>query len=89
MNPTIKKKGWSVEEDVLLFKSVITIGKKWSRISKLFDGARNEHSVKNRYNALLHKYKSKSSKFTVSVIETHILRELEKKLKRLQKKAKK
>ena len=41
LDPKLKKGKWSIEEDVLLFKLVVKIGKRWSKIVKHFDGERN------------------------------------------------
>ena len=60
--PDIRKGEWNSEEDVLLFSSVISFGRKWSKISKTFEKTRTEHLVKNRYNAILSKMKKKFKK---------------------------
>lgn len=55
-------------------KSIFKFGKKWSRLSKVFEGSRTEHMVKNRYNALMQKGKKKMGK--VKDIENKILDQL-------------
>lgn len=51
---------WEPEEDILILKKVLNIGKKWSEISKSLPG-RNENSVKNRFFSLLKKEKKKNT----------------------------
>lgn len=56
-------------------KSAIKFGKKWSRISKIFEGTRTEHMVKNRYNALTKKARKHLGK--IKDLEDKILIQLE------------
>ena len=49
---------WTPEEDNILISHVHQYGKKWAKISRALNEARNEHTVKNRYNSLMNRYKS-------------------------------
>lgn len=55
MNPDINRGGWSDEEDLLLLKSYIKLGKKWSDISRIMNN-RTENAVKNRWKSLIRKF---------------------------------
>jgi hypothetical protein len=47
LNPTLKKGGWSPEEEQILIKLVMKFGPKWSKLVQFFQG-RTENSIKNR-----------------------------------------
>lgn len=51
----------SAEEDFTILTYVKENGKKWSNIATLFQRSRTEHQIKNRFNALLNKYKKEFS----------------------------
>ncbi|CAG9314498.1 MYBL2_1 [Blepharisma stoltei] len=52
LNPNLNKGEWSLEEDLLLMKQKLEVGKKWCSIAKRMPG-RTENSVKNRWNSLI------------------------------------
>jgi hypothetical protein len=52
LNPDLNKNKWTLEEDLKLMELVNLKGMAWSKIAKHFDGRRNEHMVKNRYNSI-------------------------------------
>ena len=58
IDPNIKKGGWSLEEDAIIFNFFQTLGSKWAFISNLLPG-RTENSIKNRFYSSLRKYKNK------------------------------
>ena len=51
---------WSSDEDGLLMKLVLNLGKKWSELSKQLPG-RNENAVKNRFFSLLRKERKRQN----------------------------
>lgn len=52
LNPRISKDKWTVDEDLVIHKSVSEIGHKWSEIAARLPG-RTDNAVKNRYNGKL------------------------------------
>ena len=58
LDTKVKRSCWSEEEDLLLFSYVLEEGGRWSTISKMLNGTRTEHMVKNRYNSIVKKYQS-------------------------------
>mmetsp|Transcript_12123 Transcript_12123/g.21918 ORF Transcript_12123/g.21918 Transcript_12123/m.21918 type:complete len:286 (-) Transcript_12123:8-865(-) len=52
LDPNVKKKGWTDEEDQVILEQVQLQGNHWSGIAKLLPG-RSDNSVKNRYNSTL------------------------------------
>lgn len=52
LNPALKKKNWSAEEDRLILVLRSEIGNKWSTIASMLPG-RTDNSVKNRFNSTL------------------------------------
>ena len=59
VDPNVKKGGWSLEEDAIIFNFFQTFGAKWAFISKLIPG-RTENSIKNRFYSSLRKFKSQA-----------------------------
>lgn len=58
LDPSIKKGGWSPEEDVIIFNVFQTIGPKWAFIAKYLQG-RTENSIKNRFYSTIRKIDNK------------------------------
>lgn len=56
---------------------IVREGKKWASISKMFDGSRTEHMVKNRYKSIIHKNQSKTKKISEKKLSENILLFLE------------
>ncbi|CAG9327378.1 unnamed protein product [Blepharisma stoltei] len=54
LNPSLKKGGWTADEDMYILKRQQEIGSKWSQISKELQG-RTENSVKNRWKSIIRK----------------------------------
>ncbi len=54
LNPNIKRKEWTEEEDNIIKIEVNKIGNKWTQISEFLPG-RTPNSIKNRYNSVLKK----------------------------------
>jgi len=52
LNPEIKKKGWSPEEDKLILDLHAQYGNHWSKIAVFLPGRTDNH-IKNHYNATL------------------------------------
>lgn len=51
------KGGWTPEEDAALFAYVLEQGKRWSRLVAVLAHRRTEHTIKNRFNALVAKHR--------------------------------
>ena len=55
LDPSIKKKNWTRNEDAILIEAQSKLGNKWTEIAKLLSG-RPPNAVKNRWNSNLKKY---------------------------------
>lgn len=71
--PSIIKQKWDSKDDEELLLFVEVYGKKWSKISKNMTKKRSEHTIKNRYIALM----KKQSKNQESIEETEEVLEVE------------
>lgn len=54
LDPGLRKGNWSALEDLTVLESQLTMGNRWSDISKMLPG-RNENSVKNRWKSMVRK----------------------------------
>lgn len=82
LSPEVNRNKWTHEEDCSLFDMVVKHGPKWALISKLFNGSRTEHMIKNRYNSYVKKYQSKVQRTSLKKLVERIQFDLLKKLKR-------
>jgi hypothetical protein len=76
LDKTKVRGNWSVDEDKSIFEFVLQEGKKWSKLVGVLKDKRTEHSIKNRYNALIAKYRKyrmeKEAKVAARVLK-HLL----------------
>lgn len=52
LDPTLKKKNWTVNDDRVILSLHARVGNKWSSIAPLLEG-RTDNAVKNRFNSTL------------------------------------
>lgn len=72
LNPDLKKKNWTLEEDRYILHGRISYGSKWSVIAKFLDG-RTDNSVKNRYNSTLTRAMKEQGIDPDSLISDHVI----------------
>ena len=60
LDPSIKKSGWTSEEDKILLEHQSRLGNRWCEIAKSLPG-RSENSVKNRWNSAMRKRTSRKA----------------------------
>jgi hypothetical protein len=52
-----------------LFGYIRQHGLKWAHISKLLNGVRTEHMVKNRYNSIVKRYQNRWQRSTKKIVD--------------------
>jgi hypothetical protein len=52
LDPSLKKGGWSAQEDLFILERQLQLGNRWSEIARYLEG-RNENAVKNRWNSMI------------------------------------
>jgi hypothetical protein len=73
---------WTDEEDIVIFEYVVESGgKKWSKLVNVLDDKRTEHTIKNRFNAMIAKYRRYKLEKDIKVAE-RVLKMLRRKLGR-------
>lgn len=66
LNPTLKKKNWSPEEDKIILQAHAELGNKWSAIAQWLPG-RTDNSVKNRFNSTLRRAMRERAQYSVNL----------------------
>jgi hypothetical protein len=69
LDPTLKKDGWSAEEDQILLTEYQKVGPKWVHIAHMIPG-RCENSVKNRFDSMKKDKEEKSEGIGIDVTIT-------------------
>ena len=67
VNPDLQKGRWSLDEDVLILEGQLKYGNSWSKIAKGLS-SRNQNSVKNRWNAMVKKFKKETGSDDIQLL---------------------
>ena len=78
--PEVSRTKWTDSEDLKLVSSIINYGTKWALISKIFNGTRTEHMIKNRYNSLVKLYQCKSQRTSKKKLDEKIFNAVTRKI---------
>lgn len=66
LDPSLKKKNWTPQEDRIILEAHMLMGNKWSTIAKLLPG-RTDNSVKNRFNSTITGAIQKRKRFSTRI----------------------